>query len=375
MQSVAKMKLEWLSPTSESWRSHLSHVEHDVYHRPEYVAAEADRIGGLPIACKVQDSSRSLFLPLIMRPIENSDSWDVTSPQGYPGPLVVTPGENAFAAASFSRDAMDLTLQEMRQRKIVSCFVRCHPFLRNGLAGMQTRGTSVDHGSTVYIDLDQTEEQIWRQTRASHRSEINQCKKQGFKTFVNCGWDRLDHFIEMYYDTMRRVSATADYFYPREYFEWLRDQLSDHLFLSMTLIDGIPASGGIFAKCGGLVQYHLGATANEFYPQHPSKLLLDCTRRWAKRNGYHRMHLGGGASCRPDALLRFKLGFSKLRQDFQTIRYVVDEAKYRALTSLWSQECGEPIGEIEGFFPAYRKYVSANNLVAPRKPQFVLQAN
>ncbi len=350
------MKIQWLSPEDEEWRVHLSNVPHDVYHRPEYASIEAELASGTAIAILAKEEQRSLFLPLVLRQIPNSPSIDATSPTGYPGPLLSTPaGDLTFSKTRFAADAIKHILRQMQERKIVSAFVRCHPFLTDGAAGMQLHGTLVDHGNTVYIDLDQSDATLWRQTRASHRSEINRCNKNGYETIIDKDWKYLDDFISMYYDTMKRVSASKAYFFPPEYFTTLRDRLAQYAFLCVTLRDGVAASGGIFTKCNGIVQYHLGATATDFLRHHPSKQLLDFVRRWAKQNNYRRMHLGGGVNCQQDGLLRFKLGFSKLSVNVATYRLIADQSVYRHLVQAWESEHLSMADGTEGFFPAYRK--------------------
>lgn len=354
------MKIHWLSPEDEAWRAHLSNVPHDIYHRPEYVCIEAELAAGTAVAILAEEENRSLFLPLILRQIPNSRSLDATSPNGYPGPLLSVPDEdNAFAKARFAADATGEILQQLRDVKIVSAFIRCHPFLTDGVAGIQLHGTTVEHGNTVFIDLDQSEETLWRQTRASHRSEINQSKRKGFETTIDEDWNGLDDFVSMYYETMQRVSASDNYFFPPNYFATLRDQLAEYTFLCITRHEGVPASGGIFTKCHEIVQYHLGATASAFVAQHPSKQLLDFARRRAKQDGCRKMHLGGGVNCQRDSLLNFKRGFSKLSANFMTCRLIADQPAYRLLVESWQAEHRSLADDAQGFFPAYRKPANA----------------
>ena len=350
------MNIRWLSPEDEEWRLHLSKVPHDIYHRPEYLSLEAELAAGTAVAVLAQDGHRSLFLPLVLRRISDGERLDATSPNGYPGPLLSTPVEDIpFVRERFAADATKRILQQMRERRIVSAFIRCHPFLTDGVAGMRLHGTLVEHGNTVYIDLEQSDEMLWRQTRASHRSEINQSNKKGYVAVIDEDWNFLDDFISMYYETMRRVSASEGYFLPPDYFVTLRDRLAENTFLCVTLRDGVPASGGIFTRCNDIVQYHLGATADAFLHDHPSKQLLDFARRWAKQNGYRRMHLGGGVNCRKDSLLNFKLGFSKLSTSFATYRMIADQRAYLQLVQSWESEHRSMADGTDGFFPAYRK--------------------
>jgi lipid II:glycine glycyltransferase (peptidoglycan interpeptide bridge formation enzyme) len=113
--------------------------------------------------------------------------------------------------------------------------------------------------------------------------------------------------------------------------------------------DGEVIAGGIYTQAGGVVQYHLGASATEHLQLNPVKVMFDHATRWAKRRGNQWLHLGGGVGGADDSLFHFKAGFSPLRCTFATWRLIVDRAAYEQLAAE-----GEANGEHSSYFPAYR---------------------
>ena len=232
--------------------------------------------------------------------------------------------------------------------------MRSHPTLSIPHQPLQSSGTLVQHGHTIYIDLTLPQEELWHQTRAGHRSEINRARKKGFTVEIKREWDEFDEFFRAYTETMHRVGASDHYFFPREYFQELRDALGNVLHLAVCKKDGQLACGALFAEVCGIVQYHLSGTTDEFHSQYPTKVMLDSVRTWAKERGNQVMHLGGGYGGTEDSLFQFKAGFSHLRSPFFTWRLIADPDTYQKLCQQWESRSGKPANPPDGFFPAYR---------------------
>jgi hypothetical protein len=125
------------------------------------------------------------------------------------------------------------------------------------------------------------------------------------------------------------------------------------------LHEGRPVAGALFVCCEGIVQYHLGGTRDDALALAPMALILDEARRWASEQGCQALHLGGGASGRPDdSLFHFKSGFSDRTHPFCVWRWIVLPEVYDELCSrkrAWEQR--RAVRAAPGFFPAYRSPV------------------
>lgn len=351
------MDTTFVGPDDPRWGAALAALPHDFYHLPGYVRLEARRLGGEPVAFLADRGGDRFLLPLILRPIDpgagGEGLLDAVSPYGYPGPsLAVAPGGDAEA---FLGRAVAGLVAGLRERRAVSAFVRAHPLLPLPEAPLAAAGALVRHGETVSVDLTLPDEELWRQTRSGHRTEINKAAREGQVARIDD--DAYAAFESIYRETMDRLGAADAYYFTSDYIAEFRRALGERLHLGVVEIEGQVACAALFTEVCGIVQYHLSGTRAAFHRRRPTKTLLHFARGWAKGRGNRVLHLGGGLGGQADALFDFKAGFSKRRHPFSTLRLVVDEAAYRALTDRWRDRAGVEADRIDGYFPAYRKPV------------------
>lgn len=347
---------EFIDQHDVRWGEFLDKTPHDVYHLPEYLSFSADHEGGEPVAFYAESDDAAFLAPLLLRELpaalEGPPTWcDATTPYGYPTPLLYGSG-----GAETVRRFFEMFRDSARDAGIVSAFYRLHPLLSLSLDAFEATGTAelIQHGSTVYVDLTSSEEELWNQIRKGHRYDIRKLNRSGFEVVFD-DWQWFPEFIRVYRETMQRVSADESYHFPDTYFSRLRHELADRLHLCTVLSSERQiAAAGLFMEAGGIVQYHLSGTEEQFTRQSPTKLMLHAATSWARDRGNRVFHLGGGVGAEEDSLFRFKAGFSPLQKPFFTLRMVTDREKYSLLTNRWSDAAGgrEPADE---HFPAYRQ--------------------
>ncbi|GID94616.1 GNAT family N-acetyltransferase [Amorphoplanes digitatis] len=330
-----------LEPDDAAWTDALSRIRHDVYHLPEYVRIDAGLSGGAPAAYRYDEAGQVLLLPLVLRPVPDTDLRDAISPYGYPGPVADT-ADPAF----WSRAAAAMT-ESLRALGVITAFVRLHPLLRAPAAALAEAGTVVQHGETVSVDLSLTPEQMWHQTHRTHRNQINKARRAGVSVVFD-DWDRYDAWIGTYHATMRRVGAADFYFFTAEHFHRLRAALGERMHLAAALsADGDLLGGNLFFEYDGFMHTHLQATRDGGV-QYADKLLYDEVRRWGRDRGNSIYHLGGGLGGASDSLFAYKAAFAAGRQAFHTWRVVADPDAFEKLA-------GPPTPEaLAGRFPPYR---------------------
>jgi len=344
---------------SPHWERALSGINHDFYHLPGYVRLCARHERGKPVAFLAEQGECRLLIPLLIRPIdpaiapERNILYDASSPYGYPCPLLSLSDHDD--SENFLRLGLAAFLDGLRERCIVSAFVRLHPLIDLPEGPLIDVGFLVTHGETVSIDLTLPREEIWHQTRQNHRRHINKLERLGVSVRIDKSLTLMSEFRTAYLESMKRVEADNYYNFPLEYFTELSDVLGDRLHLCVVEIDGQLASGALFVESCGIVQYHLSGTMDAFLKLHPLKTILNFVRYWAKDRGNRVLHLGGGLGGRKDALFDFKAGFSKIRHPFKTWRIIADENRYENLVERWRTFRGSEADGPEGFFPAYRK--------------------
>jgi hypothetical protein len=348
------MKAEVLSPQDPRWSEMLGRAKHDFYHLPDYVELCARYEGSKPAAFYAEAGDAAFLAPMLIQDIPDilgaPDDWlDVATPYGYPTPILA-PADDAASLESF----LEAFRQVGAEQGIVTAFFRLHPLLPLPHSALGKYGKLIRHGQTVSIDLTLPFEDIWSQTRTNHKRDIRKLQRDGFQAYMD-RWELLGEFITIYEQTMERLAADEFYFFGHDYFTELKAALGERLHICSILAPtGETAAAGLFTSNNSIVQYHLGATNENYLNRAPSKLMFEHVRRWAKEAGNHVLHLGGGLGGYEDSLFLFKAGFSQLRNDYYTYRMVLDEEKYAVLNAA-RRELGALPEDDSEFFPMYRR--------------------
>jgi hypothetical protein len=344
---------------SPIWMQVLERCErYDFYHLPQYHALAEESNEGTARLFVLEEEGQFIALPLLLRPIASASDphkrlqwFDATSVYGYAGPVAT-----ANVSESLVQRFHAWLEKELRALHVVSVFSRMHPTLRQKhlLAGLgEFRAIS----RTVAIDLTLPVDEQRAAFRKNHKEGINKLRRAGISCQVVPFDDYTTEFIEIYYDTMRRVGAVESYFFSRAYFHRLQEVLGERFNLFVCTKDGRVMCGGIFVETCGIVQYHLGGTATDFLKTAPMKLLVDEVRLWATHRGQQFFHLGGGANAKPDdPLLHFKVGFSDRTHEFAVWRWILAPEVYADLCAekeLWNEAHGMQEAS-PGYFPRYR---------------------
>ncbi|MBD6618276.1 FemAB family protein [Komarekiella sp. 'clone 1'] len=355
------MDIQVISLSDPLWSDSLKKLRHDIYHLPEYLCLEANRLRTIAEAILISDGEKMLFVPYLVRSCEDvvpdgtdeQEIFDVLSPYAYAGILL---SEAAINTPGFPDAALDNIKQEFRSRGICSAFFRLHPILNENFTTAFKAGTLTINGKTVSVDLRISN--LWSKTRKGHRSTINKCKRMGMIAKMVPFSDYLDEFVAIYEETMGRVSATTGFYsFNSEYFTQMNDLLGASLHLCIVEYENQVACAGLYTECCGIVQSTLGGTKNQFVHLSPSSLETDYARTWAQERGNEFLHLGGGlGGSMEDKLYIFKAGFSELSHPFMTLRLIADEEKYHHLVKLRAKFLGVTASALleSGFFPAYR---------------------
>jgi hypothetical protein len=333
------------------WVAALGAARHDFYHLPCYQRIAAQP-GEVPLGFLCEDAGNVMLLPFLKRALPDAlggavAGYDSISPYGYPGPI-----SNQGAPAAWLNECYRTFADELAAQDIVAAFIRLHTLL-NEPSQFEGVGSLVDHGPSVYIDLTLSEEELWAQTRRGHKRDLAVLERRGYSITMD-DWCHLDEFLKCYYDSMRRLGASDFYFFPRKYFEDLRDCLGDRIHLCLVRMGDEIACAGLVTEMDGLCQYHLSATADEYFQEHPSKLMLHHLRGWLKARGNKVYHVGGGVGALRDTLHLFKIGFSPLTSEFYTWRLIPDQARYDTLVNRWRTHNGQEPPSADEFFPQYR---------------------
>lgn len=347
------MQTKLLRTSDSEWLDVLKRHQHDFYHLPSYLDFLAAYENSEALGIYVQDSGAEFFAPVLARPLPealeaDSKYKDLVSPYGYSNPLI-SPQASCKTQSELIKSFKDA----LKELNFVSAFFRMHPLLMSDKAALRENGELKKMGETVWVDLEDSLEQMDSNMRSGYRKEARKLERLGFRCSMD-EWSNFDEFIAIYIDTMGRLKAKDYYFFSRDNFYRLKDALGQKLHLcSVYSPNRDIACAALFSENNGIVQYHLSGTAEAYLKQSPNKLMLRFVRDWAKERGNQYFHLGGGVGGDQDPLFHFKKGFSKKLSDFFGYRVVLNEDVYFELCKRAKVDTNSD------YFPAYRILRSA----------------
>jgi hypothetical protein len=340
------------------WEDLCQNIPHaDVYFLPQY-AQIYERKGDGTAHCFVYCSADGMVLyPFLLRRVNDlalfhdvEECWDITTPYGYGGPLYSSIDEASLP--QLVRGFLENFHTYCREQRIVSEFARLHPLLDNHR--ILPRPNKVLHHETVWMDLEQSDEQLWKGLRQNHRRNIRKAITAGVDILLNMEFTYLKEFYSLYIETMRRNQAAPYYFFPYSFFEDTVGLLGEHVSLFVALHDGKIISASLFTVYGDFIQYHFSGTNAIGLHLGAFPLLVYEAAKWAREQGAKFFHLGGGLQ-QDDSLFMFKSGFSNKRAPFYTYRRIHDSVFYQQLVQKKLEDERLSRAEVDKeFFPRYR---------------------
>ena len=306
---------------SQEWKHILSLVKtYDFYHTPSYHRLEKSGESRLLV---FQEKNNIMALPLIVRQINGTPWFDVTSVYGYAG-WICSQNANTSEVPEILQDYFD-------KEKIISAFSRIHPIIEN--ADSFPVGIVEDSNLTLGINLkEEPAIQRWHYSRSVRRS-INKSRKDGVQIRIGKSVADIHLFSKIYTDAMLRLNALEHLFFSIEYFESLIQSPDFDAFILFAEISGNTIGGAIFVSCNEFIEYHLGVVVDSYKQYSPLKLLIEEARLIGNEKKTSVLHLGGGYGGENDNLYVFKQRMSSLTYTFKVWKWIVNEEIYKKLSS------------------------------------------
>ena len=280
-------------------------------------------------------------IPFFATKISPLTYFDIVTPYGYGGFIVEGDKEEKVEQVfkNFCEDS-----------GIIAEFVRYNPMTKNWNA-MQDLYEHCYSGKTVYLDL-QSEEEIWKNMTSKNRNMVRKAQKAGLKTYWGRDKEIIKPFMDIYNKTMEKDDASDYYFFKQEFYESILEDLKYNSMWFYTKLDNMIASIAIFLYANGNMHYHLSASRKEYQNFAPTNLLLYEAALWGCRNGYKKMHLGGGVGAQEDSLYKFKKAFNRYNDScFYVGKHIYNVDIYKELLEI-REKIEKP--REANFFPEYR---------------------
>lgn len=282
--------------------------------------------------------------------IEGEQYYDIHTPYGYGGPIILECTEEKKLIQEFEK-AFSLYCKD---NKIISEFVRFHPIVQNGKIFSTIYNVTFNR-KTVLLDL--TDDEIfYRQISSKCRNMIRKSEKLGVRIVLDEELTTIARFQELYYLTMKKNSANNIYFFSEKYFSSLKYNLKDNAFILNAILDDKIIASAIFLYYGDNMHYHLAATDPDFYSYASGNLLLWEAIKEGQRRELKSLHLGGGTtSDEEDHLLKYKKSFGNTEKnikEFYIGKKIYNLEIYQRLVEKHNLITG--MSEKKDFFPQYR---------------------
>jgi hypothetical protein len=314
------------------------------------------RAEGEQVLCATLTQGDHLVLyPFILRPLarlafarRDEDRFDLTGPYGYGGAFSSSPSPE-LAHLFWGQFA-----EWCRAHRVVASFVRLSLFPEQVLP---FDGDIVKVAENVVRSLDTSEDECWRDYDRKVRKNVRRALDSGLTCLEDPAGTRLDDFLRVYEETMRRRDALAGYLFPRAFYERLLADCRENVCFFHGLHEGRVVATELVLVSARFVYSFLGGTLDEYFPMRANDLLKHEIIRWARRAGKTGFVLGGGYAA-GDGIFRYKKSFAPGGVvAFQVGRAIHDPGSYAELVEqrrAFEHAAGREWKPKPGFFPDYR---------------------
>lgn len=342
---------------SDKWDTIVkSFSNYDVYYLSGYTKAFKLHGDGEPTLIYYHDTEIRAINVVMIRDIaedksfkdkiESKSLFDITTPYGYGGFIFEgIPTDNNLK--KFNGEYSNYC----RSKNIISEFVRFHPILNNSKVNSEIYEV-VDLGKTITMDLI-SKEQIWNDLSSKNRNVIRKAIKSGVEIYWGRSPGLINEFIPLYNSTMNKDEATDYYYFNKEFYKSVLEDLRYNSLIFYALYDQKVISMSMILFGNENMHYHLSASDRENQNLAATNLLLYEAACWGSENGYKSFHLGGGLGSKEDSLFKFKKAFNKNSGTyFSTGKKIFNQEKYDELIEIRDTDCNN---SNRTFFPQYRK--------------------
>lgn len=268
--------------------------------------------------------------------------YDFVTPYGYGGWIIEgEDNESVFSAYE------DWT----QKNGIISEFVRFHPMIKNHKKCGDYYQV-IQLGEVVHMDLS-SPEVIWENIPSKNRNMIRKAIKNDVVIYNGRYPEIYRTFKEIYDGTMDKDNADSYYYFEKEFYESILNDLPENAEVFYAVKDGVVIAASIMIFANGMMNYHLSGSLREYSSLAATNLLLYKAALWGCANGYKSLYLGGGVGSGEDSLFKFKRAFYRGELNhFYIGKKIYNQEKYDELVKIRLKD--SPEVEEAGFFPQYR---------------------
>ncbi|MET6991020.1 GNAT family N-acetyltransferase [Sediminicola arcticus] len=329
----------------------------NTYYRYEYLNYYENENNTLKYFIFKKDNEAIILMPFLLRVIsvlnQTTNYFDVTTPYGYGGPLLI---ENL--PEEEYQEFWKHVKNWYKNNGVVTEFVRFGLIDNQHFYDGYLLPTLKNIKGRILKDQEQQWDAFLPKVRNNYRAACNH--NLSFKIFNKEAITSIviSSFYEIYMDTMKRRSATSYYYFSNSYFQNLILSNPNNFYIAFTYFENKPISTELIIGYKDDIYAFLGGTLSEYFECRPNDFLRVEVIKWASINQKKSYILGGGR-VDGDGLYKNKKALFPKDDDvvFYTGRKVIDEDAYEYLNQLASEKSSDANIQVdEHFFPKYRKF-------------------
>lgn len=321
------------------WRNTLSCLltsQQDTYFTPDYYSLYQN-YGDGEAQCFVFEKDGNIalypFLKNAITPLGyelDKEYYDIQGAYGYNG-LIASTDDVAFIGEFWKE--FDAYCQKS---DIIAEFMRFHPLIKNYRLG-EGHFKLIHDRNTVYLDLTQSQEEIFQGFEKSTRKHIQKAEQSIEIHPAENTEENVEIFNRIYRENMEHVNSIPYLFFNLQHFRNMFQQENIEFFIAYQGDTPIACYSGLVSK-----EYYgnyLRASLTEYNKTGVNTLMYWSMIKSAKAHGCHYVHFGGGTSGDPEnSLLKYKMNFSKTLSEFWIGKKIHNQTIYDQVVEQWRKK-------------------------------------
>ncbi len=276
--------------------------------------------------------------------MDGEEYYDITTAYGYGGPIT----SDVSNLEKLMKEYNETFHHYCKKNNIVSEFIRFHLF-KNIEVRDYFYGKVELIGPHISRDLKQP---LNTNIHKSVRTSIRKAEKKGLQFSFDTTGRGVEDFLKVYNQTMDRHDAKDFYYFDKEFFNQLHENLHNHFIYTKAVLNGKVISSFLVLFGEKYAYAFLAGTLEEFYDYEPSTFLEYHTIKWLKDRGLSYYTIGGGYDGE-DGIFKYKKKFDKEGiYPFFVGKKIHDTLAYDKLIKKRQKEHNFDLSS--NFFPLYR---------------------
>jgi len=308
------VQFQVLEPGDSSWHklfNFLPYNQRDVFYSSGFASLCQRTIESRNLvrcATFFKDNNSVILYPFVLRRLEDKINLPIT--RGLVDTVSLY-GRGGVVGNASEIEINDFNYQidnYMKLNNVVCSFDRFHPVISNEkFASPSARIFNV--GGFVVVDLQPCQSNIEDNFKPSVRKDIRKAQRNGIRCFSESNCDHLSTFIDIYYQTMERNSASSFYYFTEDFFSALPEYLPGMFRYFYAEINGRIISCELVLYCGKYSHSFLGGTHKDCLTLAANPLLKYEVCKTMSVLGCKYFLLGGGVEPN-DGIFNFKKAYS-----------------------------------------------------------------